>query len=248
MLILVTNDDGIHAPGLAALAKALKGLGRIVIVAPDREQSAVSHALTLHRPLRIAALGPQRYAVDGTPADCVTLGILEILKKKPDLIVSGVNFGGNMGNDVHYSGTVSAAIEGVLMKIPSVAVSLVAENGGHPYFETAARVTRRVIPRLMPILKARPVAININVPNRPYGRLCGLHLTELGQRDYGDILFKKIDPRGKKYYWISGDRMSFAKIKGTDCVAVGRGQVSITPLRVDLTDHMVLKELQTLKL
>ena len=248
MLILVTNDDGIYAPGLQALAKSLKGLGRIVVVAPDREQSAVSHALTLHRPLRITALGQNRFAVDGTPADCVTLGVNEILKKKPDLIISGVNCGGNMGNDVHYSGTVSAAIEGVLMKIPAVAVSLVAEDDTHPYFETAARVACRILPKLLPILQRRSVAININVPNRPYHRLKGLQLTELGQRDYGNILFQKVDPRGKKYYWISGDRNSFARIQGTDCVAVGLGRVSITPLRVDLTEHQVLNELQTLKL
>lgn len=243
MTILVSNDDGVHAPGLAALAGALGELGRVVVVAPDRERSAVAHAVTLQRPLRIAELGTDRYSVDGTPTDCVHLGIHGILKTLPDLLVAGINAGGNLGDDVTYSGTVSVALEGCLFGVPSVAVSLDAREGFH--FDTAAgvavRVARAVADRGLP----RGTFLNVNVPNLPsIDEIRGFRVTRQGQRVFGDGVVASTDPRGRTYYWIGARELGYVQEdEGTDVEALTLGCVSITPVRTDLTDHGFLAEL-----
>jgi 5'-nucleotidase len=233
-LILVSNDDGVYSEGLAALADALGVLGEVVVVAPDRERSAVSHALTLHRPLRVEELGPGRYAVDGTPTDCVNLAVNGILPRRPVLVASGVNKGANLGDDVTYSGTVSAAMEGTLLGIPSLAVSLI---GRPPYrFEVAAafaqKLARWVVDRGLP----PDTLLNVNVPGDGQP-VRGFALTRMGRRRYGDAVVEKVDPRGKKYYWIGGEELEFVVEEGTDFHAVTQGLVSITPIHLDLTNY-----------
>lgn len=246
-VLLLSNDDGILAEGLVILARHLRAIGRVVVVAPDRQQSASSHSLTLHRPLRIFQKGPNCYAVDGTPTDCITLGVNAILKKKPDLVVSGINGGFNLGDDVHYSGTVSAALEGALMGIPSVAVSLglMADEKGH--YDHAARFTCRVLKLLLKRSIPAGALLNINVPNRPPSEIKGYAWTRLGRRDYGQVLFEKLDPQGKKYYWVSGTKKSFQDIPGSDGNAILERKISMTPLQVDLTHHPLLADLANIK-
>ncbi len=237
MLILVSNDDGVHAPGLAALAEALSGLGRVVVVAPDRERSAVGHALTLHRPLRLHTVRTDWYAVDGTPTDCVHLGIHGVLERSPDLLVAGINEGANLADDITYSGTVGVAMEGAIMGVPSFAVSLAAE--GRPRFEGAAsvacRVARAVIERGLP----EGTFLNVNVPaTGPGAEPRGIRVTRQGRRVYGSGVVRKVDPRGKAYYWIGARELGrLERVGGTDVEAVEAGYVSVTPIRTDLTDH-----------
>ena len=237
MLILISNDDGVHAPGLAALAEALSGLGRVVVVAPDRERSAVGHALTLHRPLRLHTVRTDWYAVDGTPTDCVHLGLHGILDRPPDLLVSGINQGPNLSDDITYSGTVGVAMEGALMGVPSFAVSLAAEGGFHfgPAARTAYRVARAVADRGLP----PGVFLNVNVPNaRKEEALKGIRITRLGKRVFGSGIVRKEDPRGKAYYWIGARELGYVERMGdSDVEAVEEGYVSVTPIRTDLTDH-----------
>src|SRR5262245_5641809 len=244
-LILVSNDDGIHSEGIGALAEALGALGEVVVVAPDRERSAVSHSLTLHRPLRVERLAPQRYAVDGTPTDCVNLAVNGVLPRRPTIVVSGINKGANLGDDVTYSGTVSAAMEGTLLGIPSIAVSLVARGGFH--FEMAAtfscRLARWVIERGLPA----DTLLNVNVPGDDNGRpVRGFALTRMGRRRYGDAVVEKVDPRGKKYYWIGGEELQFVDEEGTDFHAVSQGLISVTPIHLDLTNYKSFEALRAL--
>lgn len=245
-VILVTNDDGVHAEGIEILSRALAKLGRVVVVAPAQERSAASHSITLHRPLRIEHLGAEIHAVDGTPTDCVMLGVHEILKRRPDLVVSGINRGANLGDDVHYSGTVAAAFEGGILGIPSIAVSLVAEGGGHYGVAAgfAVRLARRVLAEGLP----PGIILNVNVPDLPANRIRGIAFAKQGKRNYGNIIVEKVDPRRRKYYWIGGDETGFEDIEYSDCNAVRAGLVSITPLRVNLTDHAVLEALAGWKL
>lgn len=235
-VILVSNDDGIHSEGLQALADALRGHGRVVVVAPDREQSAVSHALTLHRPLRIDALGPDRYAVDGTPTDCINLGVHAVLAERPALVVSGINKGANLGDDVTYSGTVSAAMEGTLLGIPSIAISQV---GRPPFdFRIAAEFAAKLVGRILTQRLPADTLLNVNVPRlEPGERPRGVALTRMGRRRYGDAIVEKTDPRGRKYYWIGGDELSFVEEDGTDFAAIRAGQISVTPIHLDLTNY-----------
>lgn len=241
-LILVTNDDGVRADGLTKLARSLALVGRVVVVAPDQQRSAASHSITLHRPLRVERVSKDTYAVDGTPTDCIMLGIHEVLKQKPDIIVSGINHGANLGDDVHYSGTVSAAFEGGIMGINSIAVSL-AENGGK-HFAVAADIAVQVVKKILKDGLPRGIILNINVPDLAASDLKGVCFTSLGKRNYGGIIVEKVDPRGKKYYWIGGDHAGFEDIPKSDCNAVLGGFVSITPLRVNLTDKTVLGQLK----
>jgi len=244
--ILVSNDDGIHSAGLAALAEALAAIGDVVVVAPDREQSACSHALTLHRPLRIDDAGPGRYAVDGTPTDCVNLAVNAILPEKPALLVSGINRGANLGDDVTYSGTVSAAMEGTLLGVPSIAMSLL---GRGPYdFSAAAafaaRLARWVLERGLP----PDTLLNVNVPpDRDGVAPNAVELTRMGRRRYGDAIVEKVDPRGRKYYWIAGDEVPFVAEEGTDFHAVQHGRISVTPIHMDLTNYPTLEQLEPLR-
>jgi len=247
MIILVSNDDGIHSEGLHALEEALATIGEIYTVAPDREQNAVSHSLTLHRPLRIEEIAPRRFAVNGTPTDCINLAVKGFLPVRPQLVVSGINKGANLGDDITYSGTVSAAIEGSLLGIPSIAVSLVIQETPYQFraaAEFAAILAAEVITQGMP----SDTLLNVNVPNLPRQALQGYRLTRQGKRRYAETIEARVDPRGKKYYWIGGDDLGFDPDEGTDCVAVHEGLISVTPLHVDLTNYRALQELGELKL
>jgi len=236
MKILVTNDDGINAVGLAHLADAMSALGEVAVVAPDREMSAVGHALTLHHPLRATCVGERRFAVDGTPTDCVNLGIHSLLDFKPDLVVSGINRGGNLGDDVTYSGTVSAAMEATLMGIPAIAVSLVTLNDGENYL-AAAKVALTVARQLMKNGLPADTFLNVNVPDLPSDLMRTPLVTTQGKRRYDGTIVDMVDPRGRNYYWIGTADLKFHDIEGSDYHAVSRGHVSITPLHLDLTNH-----------
>lgn len=234
--ILVSNDDGIHAPGLTALAEGLRGVGVVYVVAPDRERSTVGHALTLHRPLRVETLGPRRYAVNGMPADCVNLGVLGILPSRPDVVVAGINRGSNLGDDVTYSGTVSAAMEGVLLGVPSLAISLVEGED----FGAAGRVARALTELALRRGLPPDTLLNVNVPA---GEVKGIRFTRLGRRVYSEKVVEETDPRGNTYYWIGGGPPLWEAGEGTDFAAVSAGWVSVTPLHLDLTNHEALAAL-----
>lgn len=233
MLILLTNDDGIHSKGLLALRETLAKTDNVCVVAPERERTCVSHTITLHKPLRIKKITGNVYASNGSPADCIYLGIKAILKKKPDMIISGINKGPNMGRDVHYSGTVAAAKEGAFLGIPSLAVSICARE--RFLFNDAASVTHTIIERI----KNKPFTdgffLNINIPNVPGSNLNGFMMTKLGKRIYNDEVFERVDPRGGKYYWIGSGTENYERKHGTDFYAVEKGYVSITPLGLDMT-------------
>lgn len=247
MIILVSNDDGIHSEGLHALERALKMVGEIYTVAPDREQNAVSHSLTLHRPLRIEEIAPRRFAVNGTPTDCVNLAVKGFLPVRPNLVVSGINKGANLGDDITYSGTVSAAIEGSLLGIPSIAISLVMREKP-PRFETAAEFAATLAAHVIAQGMPPDTLLNVNVPDLPRPEIQGYRLTRQGKRRYAETIDARIDPRGRKYYWIGGDDLGFDPDEGTDCVAVHEGYISVTPLHVDLTNYRALQELHGLQL
>jgi 5'-nucleotidase len=244
--ILLSNDDGISSAGLKILRETLATLDEVWVVAPDRDQSAVSHSLTLYRPLRIENVGARQYAVDGTPTDCINLAINGILTARPRLIISGINHGANLGDDITYSGTVSAAMEGTLLGVPSIAVSLVARENFD--FEPAAMFTREVAAAVLRQGLPADTLININVPALPAAEIKGYALTRQGKRRYGDAIVEKIDPRGKKYYWIGGGDLGYVDGEGTDFNAIERGLISLTPLHLDLTNYRSLRALEQLKL
>ncbi len=245
--VLLSNDDGIHAAGLRALARAFSERDEVWVVAPDREQSASSHAISLNRPLRMIEAEPRWYAVDGTPTDAVYMGLCLVLKKTPpDLVVSGINHGPNLGNDVHYSGTVAAAIEGALLGIPALAVSLAAPP---PHdFEPAARFGAALARRMIAEAEANgspvPFLLNVNIPAGP---IRGYRFARLGRRTYGNDVVEKTDPRGRKYYWIGGEGGARNEdIPGSDCNAVEAGVAAVTPLQLDPTHDAVLERLRGL--
>lgn len=247
-LILLSNDDGIRAEGIQVLARSLRLMARVIVVAPESEQSASSHSLTLHRPLRVYRHSSMDFSVDGTPTDCITLAMHEILKKKPDLIVSGINRGANLGDDVHYSGTVSAAVEGALLGVPSIAVSLVVRSEEEVHFESAAQFASKLCRKVLQSDFSKGFVLNVNVPNIHRKDLKGYQFTKLGKRNYGEVIFEKIDPRGKKYYWIGGDDRTFENIPGSDCNAIQQKKISITPLQVDATHYGLLSQISQWKL
>lgn len=242
--ILVTNDDGVHSPGLHKLAAALRPLGDVVVVAPDRERSAASHALTLHKPLRVDKIKRQVYCLNGTPSDCVNLGVMTKLGGgRPVLIASGVNQGENLGDDVTYSGTVSAAIEGTLLGIPSMAISLV--GGGKHGMETACRAAAKLAALVLEYGLPHDTLLNINVPDLPAAKIRGARITALGRRVFDEhSIIEKVDPRGKTYYWIGGNRDAWRERTDTDHQAVADGLISVTPLHLDLTNYRVLDQLR----
>ncbi len=246
MDILLTNDDGIQADGIRALAEALGPLGTVSIIAPDREQSATSHALTLHRPLRVRKIADGVMSVDGTPTDAVLLGVHGFLKKKPTLVVSGINHGPNMGNDVLYSGTVAAASEGMFLGIPSIAVSLATWATAD--FGPAARVTHHLVKALLRRGLQASSCLNVNIPALPWSNLKGVKITRLGQRVYRDVIVEKTDPRGKLYYWIGGEEPTWKHDEASDFTAVEQGYVSVTPLTFELTDYKAIVDLESLGL
>ncbi|MEO8382638.1 MAG: 5'/3'-nucleotidase SurE [Acidobacteriota bacterium] len=241
--ILVTNDDGIYSEGLRKLAEACRPHGDVTIVAPDREQSAASHALTLNRPLRLLQIQEKEWIVDGTPSDCVNLAVLKMFKyERPDLIVSGINFGPNLGDDVTYSGTISAAFEGALLNIPSIAFSaLVGENFS---FDRCAALAGELTRIALDEHRDPRVILNVNFP---IGQFAGVKITQLGRRIYSEGVIERKDPRGRSYYWIGGEPPTWHPGEGTDFEAIQAGFVSITPLHLDLTHRESIPRLKPLE-
>lgn len=253
-VILLTNDDGITSPGLLALKKALSSLGRTEVFAPDRNWSAASRTRTFHKPLRVDPVpmldGTVGRATSGTPSDCVSLALLGLLDARPDLIVSGINAGLNLGRDVSYSGTVAAAMEGARSGIPAVAASYdtLQAPSADPDYDQAAEFIRRLVAFLL----ARPplpsgILLNVNVPYTPTGRTLHARLTRLGGEAYSNYLVTGKDPHGREYYWITGDPLTdeAAGEVGTDLRAVAEGYVSITPIHLDMTEHALLTTLRS---
>ncbi len=244
--ILVSNDDGIASAGLAALAAAMEALGEVWVVAPDREQSASSHALSIHRPLRLTPVRERWFSVDGTPADCSYLAINHVMREaRPTLMVSGINHGANLADDVTYSGTVAAAMEASLLGVPSIAFSLVGR--GELQFDSAARFARSLAGAMLRTPTRTPMLLNVNIPAGVEPK--GFAVTRQGKHSYGYGVIEKVDPRGRKYYWIGGTEYAHQDIPGSDCNAVLRDRlVSITPLHLDLTDTGAISTLGQLQL
>lgn len=239
MRILVSNDDGYLAPGLAALVEACRGLGEIDVVAPEQNSSGTSNALTLQRPLSVwTAANGYRY-LNGTPSDCVHVALTGLLEQRPDLVVSGINNGANMGDDTLYSGTVAAAMEGYLFGVPAIAFSLAEKGWKH--LDSAAQVARRLIAQ---VIERPPVAgawlLNVNIPDRPHDALLPIRTTRLGRRHASEPVIRQSNPRGEPIYWIGAAGNAREAGEGTDFHAVAQGHVSVTPLQVDLTDHGAL--------
>lgn len=248
-VILVTNDDGVHSEGINVLYKTLKSLGEVYVVAPDTEQSAVAHSLTLHRPLRAEKLDNKIYAVNGTPTDCVILAVHKLLPQKPALIVSGINNGGNLGDDITYSGTVAAAIEGTLLGIPSIAVSFMIENRSRSTYQSRSlklKKTANFAKKLasMVLIKGLPLDtfLNVNVPERT--KIRGVKLTRQGKNVYDNALHEMLDPKGKTHYWIGGGTPLGEKGQNTDFAAVKDGFISVTPIHLDFTNYNALEYLK----
>lgn len=241
--ILLSNDDGIHAAGLRALARRLADLGDLVVVAPDRERSATSHAFTLDRPLRCEEIEPKFFMVDGNPADCVYLGLLKIAQRKPSLVVSGINHGFNLGSDIFYSGTVAGAVEAALRDVPAMAVSLGFTRGMRhdpSRFDAAADFAHALARAILVEGLPTGTLLNVNVPAHPHG---GFQWTRLGRRVYRDQVDERKDLRGRRYYWIGGPADGYGDIEGSDLHAVRDGLTSVTPLDLDLTHAGLLDKL-----
>ncbi|MFC4728746.1 5'/3'-nucleotidase SurE [Coralloluteibacterium thermophilus] len=243
MRVLVSNDDGVDAPGIRALAEGLRAAGHAVtIVAPDRDRSGASNSLTLDLPIRVRALGEDVHAVAGTPTDCVHLALTGLLELEPDIVVSGVNNVANMGDDVIYSGTVAAAMEGRFLGLPAVAVSLAWTGGEARHFATAARAAEEIIERLaLDPLPANTI-LNVNVPNLPWEELAGFEVTRLGNRHRSEPCVPQEDPRGRQVWWIGPAGKEQDAGPGTDFHAVRTGHISITPIHVDLTRYQALEK------
>jgi 5'-nucleotidase len=235
MKILVSNDDGYLATGINVLADALSDIADVVVVAPDRNRSAASNSLTLHDPLRVSKVGENRYRVNGTPSDCVHLALTGFLDEEPDLVVSGINHGANLGDDVIYSGTVAAAMEGRFLGLPTIAVSLVGHHLQH--FDTAARVATELVQRLDKDPLPAEFILNVNVPNRPYEELTGIQVARLGFRHKSEPVVKSEDAHGRTIFWVGPAGAGQDAGDGTDFHAIDQGAVAITPLKVDLTRH-----------
>jgi 5'-nucleotidase len=233
MVILLSNDDGVLSDGLMLLREVLMEKHTVYVIAPERERTCVAHAITLHKPLRIEDLGEGIYSTSGTPADCVYLGVRGLLPHAPDFIVSGINKGPNMGQDVNYSGTVAAAREGAFLGIRAISVSLSARS--RFLFRDAAGITMDIIDIVSALPFTDAAFLNVNIPNLPRERIGGFMVTRLGKRIYNDRVTERIDPRGAKYYWIGGDGEKYEPIEGTDFCAIEKGCVSITPLSLDIT-------------
>lgn len=249
MRILLSNDDGIHADGIYAMYQELKKLGKVWVVAPLDEKSTTGHSLTLHKPLRLLSIRPDFFGVTGSPADCVSMGIQQIIKSKPDLVVSGINRGANLGQDVYYSGTVSAAREACILGIPSLAVSLAINfkkirSEMDLNYKTAAKTAFNVIQSLNSFEWPKHTLLNLNVPDVSLGRLKGVMLASQGFRIYSSGILKRRDHRGRDYYWVGGSYKGFRKDQNTDCFMIESGYASLTPLKLDSTDFDYLKKLK----
>ena len=231
--ILITNDDGIDSPGLSALKQALEPLGRIITIAPDQDNSAISHALTMHRPLLLQKREKDSYSLNGTPTDCVAIGLNCVVDKKPDLLVSGINHGPNLGDDISYSGTVSAAIEGTMYAVPSMAVSLAANQ--NLQFDTSRNVIRTLAEIVLHNGLPANTLMNINIP--AIQKTKGTKVTRQGRRIWKQPVQEVVDPRGRKHFWIGGGKPLLDAGKDTDVYAIEHGFISITPIHLDLTNH-----------
>ena len=240
--ILVTNDDGVYSYGLKALAREMRKIGNVFIVAPVSEKSATGHSLTLHRPLRVRRIGrDQTYAVNGTPTDCVNLALNGLLKVRPQIVVSGINIGANLADDITYSGTVAAAMEATLQGVPALAVSIAGRS--KLYFTPAREIALKLVKKIIKTPLPQNVLLNINVPNIAGNKIKGYRFTRQGKRQYGDSIIEKVDPRGEKYYWIGGDILGDKPIENSDIEAVSEGYISITPIQLDLTAYSFLKKM-----
>jgi 5'-nucleotidase len=243
MRILLSNDDGYFAPGLAALAEALAKLAEIVVVAPERDRSGASNSLTLDRPLIVRRSHNGFHYVNGTPTDCVHLAVTGLLDEMPDMVISGINHGANMGDDTIYSGTVAAATEGFLLGIPSMAVSLASKSAGN--YATAARVARELFERFRDRPGAAPLLLNVNVPDVAYEQLEGIEVTRLGRRHKAEGVVKSVNPRGETVYWVGAAGGAQDAGAGTDFHAVAHRKVSVTPLQIDLTQYASLDHVRS---
>jgi 5'-nucleotidase len=245
LLALLTNDDGIEAKGLKALIKEISKIAQVWVVAPDREQSATSHSLTLTRPLRLNKIADKIYSIDGTPTDAVMIAFHKVLKKKPDILISGINSGPNLGDDVTYSGTVAAAIEGTILGIPSIAVSIT--NTAFDKYEYAAKFVRKMATYVLKNGLPQDTFLNVNIPphKKPLNKF---KITRLGKRVYKDVVVEKIDPRGKKYFWIAGQAIVSEGGKDSDFLAIEKGYISITPLHLDWTNYKTIEEMKGWKI
>lgn len=247
MRILISNDDGIYSSGIRSLSESLAKSNDVYVVAPDRERSATGHSLTLHRPLRLDELHHLNgvkgaYATDGTPSDCIKIAIGAILKESPDIVLSGINHGPNMGTDVLYSGTVSAAMEGAIFNIPSIAISIADHKPQD--FSAAVKFISELLKIIDKIKFPERTLLNINIPALPTSEIAGVEITKLGVRPYNDYFEKRVDPRGKTYYWLAGEAIEEDELPGTDVFAVRNNQISITPVTIHMTNDKMLAELK----
>ncbi len=244
MRILLSNDDGISSRGLRVVRQALVGAGHdVFVVAPDREQSASSHSITLDRPLRIAETGEREWSVDGTPTDCVFVAVNGILEERPEMVISGINLGPNMGEDVTYSGTVAAAFEAHILGIPSIAASMMNRSEGD--YEGGAAVVTEFVSNVAEWIGPQQRGIlNVNFPSGPSADWGAPRITRLGTRQYGDEIVENVDPRGRKYYWIGGHEPTWEGGEDSDFATVHSGAVSVTPLHLELTDERAFRALQ----
>jgi len=241
--ILLSNDDGYQADGLATLALSLRDIAELDIVAPDRNQSGASHSLTLDRPLRVGKTRDGMYFVNGTPTDCVHLALTGLFDSDPDMVIAGINHGANLGDDTLYSGTVAAAAEGRFLGLPAIAVSLVGEEPRH--FDTAGRAIRDIVSQLHDHPLSPDTTLNVNVPDVPFGELQGIRATRLGYRHRAEPVIKSLDPKGRPVYWVGPPGTGQDAGPGTDFHAVENGYVSVTPMRFDLTERSALEHLAT---
>jgi 5'-nucleotidase len=246
MRVLVSNDDGVDAPGIRVLADGLRAAGHeVIVVAPDRDRSGASNSLTLDQPLRIKQLGDGIWSVAGTPTDCVHLALTGLLEREPDIVVSGINNFANMGDDVIYSGTVAAAMEGRFLGLPAIAMSLATGDHLGRHFDTAARAAREIMARLLVDPLPADTILNVNVPDRPWQELRGFEVTRLGQRHRSEPCVPQTDPRGRIVYWIGPAGAEQDAGPGTDFHAVRDGNISITPIHVDLTRYQALEKVSS---
>lgn len=242
MRILVSNDDGYLAPGIAALAEAMRPLGEVIVVAPEQNSSGASNSLTLTRPLTVWEAPSGTTVINGTPSDCVHVALTGLLDHRPDLIVSGINNGQNMGDDTIYSGTVAAAMEGYLFGVPAIAFSLVDKGNAH--LDSAARIAHDIVARYLARPIVAPFLLNVNIPNLPYAEIKGVKCTRLGKRHPSEPVVKMMNPRGEPIYWIGPAGQARVGGPGTDFHATAAGHVSVTPLQIDLTHNEQLNEVE----
>lgn len=247
MRILLTNDDGISSRGLHALVHAFVAVAETFVVAPEHERSATGHAITLHKPLRaiparIPAAAVKAWSTNGTPADCVALGLLELLPARPDVVVSGINVGPNVGRDLTYSGTVSGAMEAAIFGVPGIAVSI--SEFRNPFFEVAATFSVRLAQAILDRGLPADTLLNVNLPNLPAAEIAGVEITRQSSRRYISRVDKRTDPRGRSYYWLTGDPSRHAEEEGTDTWAIARNRISVTPIGLDMTNTRVIATLK----